>query len=152
MPGREGRRCYITDLLGVRDAPAEEEAAARAVGLRGRRLRARRGGSPGGRASARGDGRGARGPGRGAVRGAPRLPGSVSGSLGPRVSASCPLLAATSAAVTRDKAAPGRGRAGGSRRSQRRWARPQLRLIGPTSNQTPGSREPPSGLLCSPPA
>lgn len=100
-------------------------------------------------ASARGGGRGARGPGCGAVRHAPRL--AVSGSVIPWVSASCPLLPTTSAAVTRDKAAPGRGRASGSCWSQRRRARPQLRLIRPTSNQTPGNRKPLSGLLSSPP-
>lgn len=76
-------------------------------------------------------------------------PASVSPGL--RVSASCLLLPTTSAAVSRDKAAPGRGRARGSSQSQRRWARPQLRLIEPTSNQTPGKRKPLSGLLASPP-
>lgn len=59
---------------------------------------------------------------------------------------------ATSTTVTRDKAAPGRGRAGGSCPSQWRWARPQLRLIGPTSNQTPGKPKPLTGLLWSPPS
>lgn len=59
---------------------------------------------------------------------------------------------ATSTAVTRDKAAPGRGRASGTRPSQWRWARPQLRLIGPTSNQTPGKPKPLPGLLWSPPS
>lgn len=83
-------------------------------------------------------------------RGAPRLP--LSAAVGQWDSACCPLLPATSAAVTRDKAAPGRGWAGGSRRSRRRWARPQLRLIGPTSNQTQGNRKPLSGLFSSPPS
>ncbi|XP_037056146.1 insulinoma-associated protein 1-like [Peromyscus leucopus] len=87
------------------------------------------------------------GVGRCALRAASRSPGrGVTRAVPP---AGAP---ATTAAVTRDKAAPGRGRAGGSRPSQWRWARPQLRLIGPTSNQTPGKPKPLPGLLWSPPS
>lgn len=146
VQGRVGRRRYITDLMGVRAAPAETETEARAVGGGP----ATAGAAPPAHlpagASAWG-GRGARGPECGAVRRAPRLPvsgPSGPGSLPPARSSPQPPPPAPG------QSGSGEGPSGGSRRSQRGWARPQLRLlIGPTSNQTPGNRKPPSGLFSS---
>lgn len=148
---RAGHRGYITDLLGVRDAP-KEAAAVWLWRSAGRRLRARRCRLTCPRVRAHvGAGAVPAGSGVGRALRAPPSCLRVSRSVSPWVSASCLLLPTTSAAVTRDKAAPGRGRARGPRQSQRRWARPQLRLTEPTSNQTPGNRKPLSGLLSSPP-
>lgn len=91
MPGRAGRRRYITDLLVVRDASVEAEATAgRSAGRRSRRLLAWRGCSPGGRAeSARGRARCPRAWAWGRARRAPppglrlRLRGSVGLCLPP---------------------------------------------------------------------